>query len=93
MTAHRITTHIITSHVCDLNLLTLRSLVQYDLGINSQCMRFLNIQYLTILGYLKCFATLMEVFLPQDRALQSGRHNRLLRRNDVVRSTASTAAV
>jgi len=34
MTTHLITTRIITSHVCDLNLLTLISSVQYDLGIN-----------------------------------------------------------
>jgi hypothetical protein len=94
MATHRVTTHIITSHVCDLNLLTLiRSLVQYDYGINSQCMRFLNIQYLTSVSYLKCFARIIKVFLSQDRALHSGRHNRSLRRNDVVRSTASTTAV
>ena len=94
MTTHRVTTRITTSHVCDLNLPTLiRSLAQYDYGINSQCMRFLNIQYLTSVGCLKCFTRIMEVFLSQGRALHSGRHNRSLRRNIVVRSTASTAAV
>jgi hypothetical protein len=94
MTTHRVTTHIITSHVCDLNLPTLiNSLAQYDYGINSQCMRFLSIQYLTSVGYFKCFARIKEVFLSQGRALHSGRHNRSLRRNTVVRSTASTATV